>query len=72
MDAYRLNEAGDLRNDTPFHLERFLQRISEEFSRKANTQALIFYPVLENTALTVKGDADKIETVLANLPNNHN
>ncbi|ADY37683.1 Hpt sensor hybrid histidine kinase [Phocaeicola salanitronis DSM 18170] len=70
MDAYRLNEAGDLRNDTPFHLERFLQRISEEFSRKANTKALIFYPVLENTALTVKGDADKLEQVLANLLTN--
>ena len=29
MDAYRINEAGDLRNDTPFYLDCFLQRISE-------------------------------------------
>lgn len=34
MDAYRINEAGDLRNDTPFYLDRFLQRISEEFSAR--------------------------------------
>lgn len=39
MDAYRINEAGDLRNDTPFYLDRFLQRISDEFSRKAVAKA---------------------------------
>lgn len=70
MDAYRINEAGDLRNDVPFHLGRFLQRISDEFSRKANKRALIFYYTHIDSDLTVKGDADKIERVLANLLTN--
>lgn len=70
MDAYRINEAGDLRNDTPFRLGYFLQRISNEFSRKANAKALIFYSEHENSSLTVKGDADKLEQVLANLLTN--
>lgn len=70
MDAYRINEVGDLRNDTPFYLDRFLQRISDEFSRKAVAKALILYAVHENCSLTVKGDADKLEQVLANLLTN--
>lgn len=70
MDAYRINEARDLRNDAPFHLGRFLQRISDEFSRKANMKALIFYYTHMDSDLTVKGDADKIERVLANLLSN--
>lgn len=70
MDAYRINEVGDLRNDIPFHLDRFLQRISDEFSRKANVKALILYSVHENSILTVKGDADKLEQILENLLTN--
>ena len=70
MDAYRINEAGDLRNDVPFHLDRFLRRISNEFSRKANVKALILYAVHENSILTVKGDADKLEQILENLLTN--
>lgn len=70
MDAYRINEAGDLRNDIPFHLDHFLQRISDEFSRKANVKALILYTAHENSILTVKGDADKLEQILDNLLTN--
>ena len=70
MDAYRINEVGDLRNDLPFNLNRFLKRISDEFSRKAISKALILYAVHENCSLTVKGDADKLEQVLANLLTN--
>lgn len=70
MDAYRINEVGDLRNDLPFDLNRFLKRISDEFSRKAVSKALILYAVHENCSLTVKGDADKLEQVLANLLTN--
>lgn len=70
MDAYRINEAGDLRNDTVFYLDRFLQRISDEFSRKAISKALILYSVHENSSITVKGDADKLEQILANLLTN--
>lgn len=51
MDAYRINEAGDLRNDTPFYLDRFLQRISEEFSRKAVAKALFLQYEHQNSSL---------------------
>ena len=70
MDAYRINEAGDLRNDTPFYLDRFLQRISEEFSRKAIAKALILQSEHQNSSFVVMGDADKLEQVLANLLTN--
>lgn len=70
MDAYRINESGELRNDTPFYLDSFLRRISDDFLRKANTKGLIFYPVHEKSSLTVKGDVDKLEQVLANLLTN--
>lgn len=70
MDAYRINESGDLRNETPFYLDRFLKRISDEFSRKANIKTLIFYPEHENSSFIVKGDADKLEQILDNLLTN--
>lgn len=70
MDAYRINEAGDLLNDTPFYLDRFLQRISEEFSRKAVAKALFFQYKHQNSFFVVKGDSDKLEQVLANLLTN--
>ena len=70
MEAYRINEAGDLRNDTPFYLDRFLQRISEEFSRKAVAKALFLQYEHQNSSFVVKGDADKLEQVLANLLTN--
>ena len=70
MDAYRINEAGDLRNDTPFYLDRFLQRISEEFSRKAVAKALFLQYEHQNSSFVVKGDADKLEQVLAKLLTN--
>ena len=70
MDAYRINEAGGLRNDTPFYLDQFLKRISDEFSRKANIKTLLFYSMHENSAPTVIGDADKLEQILDNLLTN--
>ena len=70
MDAYRINEACDLRNDIPFHLYQFLRRISDEFSRKANIKTLIFYSEHENSSLIVKGDADRLEQILNNLLTN--
>ena len=70
MDAYRINEAGDLHNDTPFYLNRFLKRISDEFSRKAASKGLILYSEHNGSNVTVKGDADKLEQVLANLLTN--
>lgn len=70
MDAYRINEAGDLHNDTPFYLNRFLKRISDEFSRKATSKGLILYSEHNGSNVTVKSDADKLEQVLANLLTN--
>ena len=70
MDAYRINEAGDLHNDTPFYLNRFLKRISDEFSRKAASKGLILYSEHNGSNVTVKSDADKLEQVLANLLTN--
>ncbi len=70
MDAYRINEASDLRNDTPFYLDRFLQRISDEFSRKAVAKALYLQSEHQNSSFVVMGDADKLEQVVANLLTN--
>lgn len=70
MDAYRINEAGDLRNDIPFYLNRFLKHISDEFSRKAISKGLILYSEHNVLNVIVKGDADKLEQVLANLLTN--
>lgn len=70
MDAYRINEAGDLHNDIPFYLSRFLKRVSDEFSRKATSKGLILYSEHNGSNVTVKGDADKLEQVLANLLTN--
>jgi len=70
MDAYRINEAGDLRNDMPFYLDRFLQRISDEFSRKAVAKALYLQSEHQNSSFVVMGDADKLEQVVANLLTN--
>ena len=52
-----------------FYLNRFLKRISDEFSRKATSKGLILYSEHKGLNVTVKGDADKLEQVLANLLN---
>lgn len=70
MDAYRINEAGDLRNDAPFYLDIFLQRISDEFFRKSVSKGLILYSEHNGSNVIVKGDADKLERVLDNLLTN--
>lgn len=70
MDAYRINEVGVLRNDTPFMLTSFLERISKEFSRKANLKALMFHCEHKNKVSKIKGDADKLEQILTNILTN--
>lgn len=70
MDAYRINETEELKNDTPFNIDRFLQRITDEFTRKANLKGLIFNSEHKNRAQTIKGDVDKLEQILANLLTN--
>lgn len=48
----------------------FFKRISDEFSRKAASKGLILYSEHNGSNVTVKGDADKLEQVLANLLTN--
>ena len=69
MDAYRLNESKEIKN-IPFQLDKFLSRISDDFSRKANIKALIFKSTQKDTTVIVKGDPDKIEQILSNLLSN--
>lgn len=54
-----------------YHLSQpFFKRISDEFSRKATSKGLILYSVHSVSNVIVKGDADKLEQVLANLLTN--
>lgn len=70
MDVYKINEARDTLNEVPFRLDRLLENISEEYARKAGSKALLFEQGHRDTAVTVKGDADKLEQVLDNLLTN--
>lgn len=70
MDVYKINEAKDTKNEIPFLLDKLLERIADNHSRKANDKALIFEAAYKNTAVTVRGDADKIEQILNNLLTN--
>lgn len=71
MDVYKINETKDTRNEVPFRLNSLLDNISEEYSRKAAGQALLFEQKHENVNnITVRGDADKLEQILNNLLTN--
>lgn len=70
IDAYRINEVRVTRNDAPFNLNDFLNRISSDFSRKANFKALFFHSLHKNPNLTLLGDVDKLEQVFSNLLTN--
>lgn len=67
LDVYRMNERKDTRNDVPFRLDRMLERVVGEYSRKSNDKGLLFIPHLLGLGITVKGDADRIEQILDNL-----
>lgn len=71
MDVYKINETKDTRNEVPFRLNGLLDNISEEYARKAASQALLFERQHKNVSnVTVKGDADKLEQILDNLLTN--
>lgn len=70
MDAYRINEVRVTRNDAPFSLNDFLNRITSDFLRKANSKALFFHSLHKNPDLMLLGDVDKLEQVLSNLLTN--
>lgn len=70
LDVYRLNEAKETRNDTPFRLSDLLERIAAGFTRAANDKGLLFQRDFEGTDVTVCGDSDRIEQIADNLLSN--
>jgi len=70
LDVYRLNEAKETRNDTPFRLSDLLERIAAGFTRAANDKGLLFHCDFEGTDVTVCGDSDRIEQIADNLLSN--
>lgn len=70
LDVYRLNEAKETRNDTPFWLSDLLERIAVGFTRAANDKGLLFQCDFEGTDVTVCGDSDRIEQIADNLLSN--
>lgn len=67
LDIYRMNERKDARNDVPFKLDSFIDRITTRYSRVGNDKGLLFTTVLSGLETTVKGDVDRIEQILDNL-----
>ena len=70
LDVYRLNEAKETRNDTPFRLSDLLERIAAGFTHAANDKGLLFQCDFEGTDVTVCGDSDRIEQIADNLLSN--
>lgn len=70
LDVYRLNEAKETRNDTPFRLSDLLECIAAGFTRAANDKGLLFQRDFEGTDVTVCGDSDRIEQIADNLLSN--
>lgn len=70
LDVYRLNEAKETRNDTPFRLSDLLERIAAGFTHAANDKGLLFQCNFEGTDVTVCGDSDRIEQIADNLLSN--
>ncbi|WP_297909824.1 HAMP domain-containing sensor histidine kinase, partial [uncultured Parabacteroides sp.] len=70
LDVYRLNEAKETRNDTPFRLSDLLERIASGFTHAANDKGLLFQCNFEGTDVTVCGDSDRIEQIADNLLSN--
>lgn len=67
LDIYRMNESKETRNDIPFSLKSFLERIIIGYLNKSNDKGLLFTTELSGIEATVLGDADRIEQILDNL-----
>lgn len=67
LDIYRMNESKETRNDFPFRLDRFIERIIAGYLHKCNDKGLLFLTKLSGMEITVTGDADRIEQILDNL-----
>lgn len=67
LDIYRMNERKESKNEILFRIDRLIERIASEYSRKSNDKGILFTPELSGLKTTVKGDADRIEQILDNL-----
>lgn len=67
LDIYRMNESKETRNDIPFKLDRFIERIITGYSHKCNDKGILFTTELSGIEVTAVGDADRIEQILDNL-----
>ena len=70
LDAYRLNEAKETRNDVPFNLNALLERIAFGFSHVVNNKGILFSHDFTDTDVKLCGDVDRIEQILDNLLSN--
>ena len=70
LDLSRLNEAKETLNEIPFRLNTFLSDIEKEYGRIANDKGIMLSGDFIGTAITVTGDADRIEQIISNLLSN--
>lgn len=67
LDIYRMNESKETRNDIPFRLDQFIERIIADYLLKSNDKGLLFTTKLSGIEIAVMGDVDRIEQILDNL-----
>ncbi len=70
LNMYRLNEAKETVNLVSFDLQKFLERIADNYHQQANNKGLLFNDNFVHTHRIVEGDANRIEQILDNLVSN--
>ena len=70
LDLSRLNEAGEVLNETLFRLDRFLSTIESEYGRIANDKGLLLVGDFKGTGVVVYGDSDRINRIISNFLSN--
>ncbi len=70
LDVYRMNESKESRNNVPFSIDKFIERVNAGYSRAINDKGLLFTTELSGIKTTVHGDVDRIEQILDNLLTN--
>lgn len=70
LDIYRMNENKESRNEIPFKLDKFLERIITEYLHECNNKGILFITELSGIEIMTVGDVDRIEQILDNLLTN--
>lgn len=70
LDIYRMNENKESRNEIPFKLDKFLERIITEYLHESNNKGILFITELSGIEIMTVGDVDRIEQILDNLLTN--